>query len=331
MAILSDSGYANLVNVTKTKGADGKYLAFAELLDKELEFLEDVPWIASNLEDGHEIANRTALPSTSAAWTAAGEGGPVVKSDGAKFKEVAGHMELYTAIDEMTMKQNGDSLEYRNREATAVIEAMSQSFAYGLWYESTLTSPKKIHGLSARYAATSGYTASNNVFKIGTCTTTGCHSVWLINWGERYVSGFYPKNMMAGLQRTDLGLQVETLSSGNKRRSWMEQFCWDCGILVHDWRYAARMQWDSDDTSGVSDSGKTFYQGLDRMLNKVRKVGPTARFYMDRTSMEKLTMQLGANAHSALEWKNIAGTPIPFYRGIPIRVTDSLVSESAIS
>ena len=329
MTTVTDSGFPSLVNILKRTDPNGKILALAEMLDKDLDFLSDIPWVESNLPTGHMLAQRTALPSAASLWRGYNEGGPTLKSDSDTFVEVCGMMEGYTKIDERLAAINGNTMEFRQSEARAVTEVFSQEFARALFYESIFSSPKKIHGLSARYAATSGYTASSYVQKLGTTSTTGCHSVWLLTWDPEYVFGIYPKASSAGLRREDKGLILQADSNGKNYDAWVEKFQWECGIAVKDYRYAVRLQWDTDDAA-VSDTAQNFYQALDKMLNTIKRVTPATRFYMDRTSMDKLQAQVGANAHSSLEWIKVDGSrPMPVYRGIPIRVTDALVSESA--
>lgn len=334
MAVLSDNGFPTLVNILKRTDPAGKILALAEMLDQELDFYEDIPWVEGNLPTGHLLAQRSALPSASALWRGYNEGASVLKSDNATFTEVCGMMEGRTLIDERLAALNGNSMEFRNSEARAVAETFAQEMARAIFYESVVANPKKIHGLTARYPATSGYTASNYVIKLGTTTTTNpldCHSVWLITWEPGRIYGIYPKGSSAGLRREDKGLVTITDAKGKRFDAWEEKFAQEAGLAVEDYRYAVRMQWDMGDTQGVPDAGKTFYLGLDRMLNTIKRVTGNARFYMDRTSLGKLTSQLANNAQSSLEWANVNGTPIPKYRGIPIRVTDALVAEAAIS
>lgn len=331
MAVLSDNGFPTLVNILKRTDPAGKLLNLAEMLDQELDFYEDIPWVEGNLPTGHMIAQRSALPSASALWRGYNEGASVLKSDSTTFVEVCGMMEGRTLIDERLAALNGNSMEFRNSEARAVAETFAQEMARAIFYESVITSPKKIHGLTARYPATSGYTSSNYVRKLGTVSGTNAHSVWLITWEPGRIYGIYPKGSKAGLVREDKGLVTITDSAGKRFDAWEEKFSQEAGLAVEDYRYAVRMQWDPDDTQGAPDNGKQFYVELDRMLNVVKRITPNTRFYMDRTSLGKLTAQLAYNAQSSLEWANVNGQPIPKYRGIPIRVTDALVAEAAIS
>lgn len=325
MTTLADNGYPNLVNILKRTDPNGKLLALAEMLDKDLDFLSDIPFVEGNLPTGHMLAQRTALPSSSAIWRGYNEGGPTLKSDNNTFTEVCGLMEGYTKIDERLAALNGNAMEFRNSEAKAVTEMFSEELASSIFYKSVLTTPKAIHGLSARYPNVTGYTSSDYVRNLGTMDGGEYHSIWLLTWDPDYIFGIYPKASSAGLRREDLGKQLITDSSNKSFEAWVEKFQMECGLAVRDYRYAVRLQWDIDD---VADSGKTLYLAIDEMFDTIKRMTSNTRLYMDRTSMRKLTAQLGSNAQSSLEWAKVNEQPVRTYRGVPIRVTDALVTET---
>lgn len=334
MTTLTETGFPTLRTLTSRMDPDGGIAKIGEMLDKELPELEAIPWVESNLPDGHLMTNRTALPSATGVWRKINDGVVPTVSRTAQFKEACGRMEDFNKVDEALAEINGNSAAFRASEARATIQMFSQEFARALFYESVLDNPEKIHGLSSRYKATSGYTCSSYVLKPGTTAGVNAQSIWLINWGEDSVFGIYPKGTQAGLVHNDLGLkEVSGQTAGSLMRVWLDQFIWRCGIAVQDYRHAVRFQWDPDDSSLYDDDDWGLVAELDVMLGTILKVTERTRFHMNRTSFNKLRAQLihksQANLIQYMSTDN--GRRLPMYCNVPIYITDALVAESAIS
>lgn len=330
MATLTDTGYPTLKNVVSRLRPDGGIETdIAEMLSKNNPQLDDIPWIEGNMPTGHRITSRTGLPSPT--WRMLNQGVDPSRSDTAQFDETCGMLEAYSNVDIDLAKLNGNEAAFRRSEDMAQIEAISQEAARAIFYESVLTSPEKIHGLSARYAGTSGYTASAYVKKPGTTAGTNAQSIWLINWQPGKLYGIYPKGSVAGLKTEDLGKQRVTDSNSKQYLAYVSHYQWKLGIAVQDYRYAVRLQWDPDDSTNYPDGGKNLYLDLQDMLSLIQAPGPGMRFYMSRTSKMKLDRQLASNAANFLEYLDSGRGRIPSFMGTPIRITDALVGETAIS
>lgn len=334
MTTVTDTGLPTLKTLTSRMDPDGAISKIGEMLDIEMPELEDIPWVESNLPTGHLLTNRTALPSAAGVWRKYGDGVVPTKSRTAQFEEGFGRMEDFNEVDEALAEINGNSAAFRASEAKATIQMFSQELSRALWYESITSNPEKIHGLSARYAASTGYTSSSYVLPKGTLGGVNGESVWLITWEPDIIYGIYPKGTMAGLQHKDLGLiQTAGKTTNSKMMVWSDQFVWRCGIAVQDYRYACRLQWDPDDSGAFADTHKSLYTGMDQMMGTVKKLTANSRFYMSRTSFNKFRAQLINNsAANMLEFlTSPGGRRIPAYCGTPIRICDSLVGETVIS
>lgn len=329
MSTLTDTAFPNILNVARRLNPDGAIAAIAELLSKKGDDLvNDIPWVEGNLPTGHRITARTGLPSPT--WRKLNQGLDPVKSETTQYDETCGMLEAWSRVDRDVARLNGNEQAFRASEDEAFIMSLRQQLGTAVFYESVITNPERIHGLSPRYGGTTGYTASPYVFK-GTNSGTNCHSVWLINWAPRKVYGIYPRGSGVGLQYENLGL-LPTRDANNKEfLAYVSQFQWKCGVAVEDYRYTVRYQWDPDDAN-FADTAKNMYLGLQQMVVTAYDMGESARFYMDRTSFAKLQAQLGANANNYLQWVTTEnGRLIPAFLGVPIRVTDLLVAETAIS
>ena len=331
MATFTDSGYPTLVDMTKRMRPDGSVETdMAELLQKKLPFIQDIPWMESNSPTGHLVTSRTGIPTPT--WRGFNEGVDPTKTETEQYVESIGMLRDYSNVDPDFAKLHGDIAAFRMSEDKGKIEAFGQEIERAFIYESVLTAPKKIHGLTPRYPATSGFTASDYVMKIGTVSGSNAESIWLINWDPDSLFGIFPKHSVGGLQKRDLGEKLVTSPvHGTQMTALVTEISWDAGLCVKDYRKAVRLQWDPDDTSGVADTGKSLYLGLQNMLDTVYDLGPNARFYMSRVSSAKLNAQLASNAQSSLEWRDLNGRLTPHFRGIPVRISDTLIGETAIS
>lgn len=329
MATFTDPGWPTLVNVLKRMKADGSVeLDMAETMSNKRAILEDIPWIECNQGMSHLITSRTALPTPS--WRSFNQGVDSHKSDSTQFEEACGMIEDRSDIDVKLAQVNGNSAAWRATEEKGFVEGFSQLVETAFLYENAATNPQRIHGLSARYPATSGYTASSYVTK-GTNAGVNCRSLWLINWNPDRVFGLFPKGSMAGLQRSDKG-EVYTRDANSKEiLVYRTQFNWDLGLGVKDYRYSARHQWDPDDSVYAS-TGKGLILAMSQMIGTVFDMDETkARFYMDRVSFNLLQAQLLNSSVNLLEYIEMGKRRVPAFMNIPIRITDGLVAESAIS
>lgn len=331
MATLTDSGFPTLLNVAKRLTPSGSVeTSIAETLSKKLDMMSDVPWLEGNLPTGHRITSRVGLPSPT--WRRLNQGLDPTKSETAQYDETCGMLESFSQVDVALAELNGNAPAFRKSEDDAFVEAYAQEVARSIFYESTAQNAERLHGLAARYAATSGYTASGQVLKKGTLSGGAVNeSVWLINWEPGRIYGIFPKASKAGLSMTDMGKQLVPDASGKQFLAYVSHFKWDCGLAVQDYRYACRLQFNPGDTGDFADSGKGLFLALQEMLGTVYDVGPAARFYMSRTAFKKLMAQLASNSTGFLEYVDGGGKRIPSFLGVPIRITDALVGESAIS
>lgn len=329
MATITDPGFPTLVNILKRLAPNGSVESqMAELMTSKRAILDDIPWVEGNLPTGHLITSRTALPTPS--WRRFNEGVVPQKSESIQFEEACGMLETRSDIDVKLADLNGNAAAYRASEDKAFLEGFSQLLETAFLYENATTSPQRIHGLTPRYPATTGYTASSYVTK-GTNAGVNCHSVWLINWDQDKVFGVYPKGSQAGLKQQDMGKLYTPDTNSRELLVYRTQFNWDCGLAVKDYRYSTRHQWDPDDAN-YADSAKGLYLAMQQMIGTVFDMDATkARFYMNRTTFNKLNAQLISNTTNMLEYVELGKRRVPAYMGIPIRITDSLVAESAIS
>lgn len=331
MATIADQGFPTLVNVVRRMKPDGSVeTQLANTLTKLTPILRDMPMVEGNLPTGHRMSSVTALPSPT--WRKLNQGLTPTKGETQPFDETCGLMEAISKIDVDLADLNGSAPAYRMGEDELFLEGMSQEASRAIFYESAIQNPERIQGLSTRYPKSTGYTASGYVKLSGTpSSSTLCQSIWIITWDPSRIFGIFPKGSIGGLQREDKGKQFVLDANNAQFEAYVTQFKWKIGVGVKDYRYAVRLQWDPTDTA-QTDASKTLFSDLQTALGTVWEADARTRIYMSRTSRNKLAAQLAQNDTRYLEWSTGPdGELIQKFLGVPIRITDTLVGETALS
>lgn len=332
MATLVSGNFPNITDWAKRQSPMGGIADITNVLTKKKPELDDIPFVEGNLPTGHKLTLvDTALPSGTFRKINAG----IAPTKGAtnQYEETCCMLDDECLVDKALAKLNGDAAAFRASEEAIKVEGLSQQAATAVWYESAITNPERMHGLSPRYGGTSGFVASSYVKVKGTVSGTNAQSVWCVTWEPRKLYGIVPKGSYLGLERNDKG-EVRVIDPNDSTKAlWMYDtyFSWKFGIAVEDYRYAVRSQWDPDDSTNFADTGKTMYQLILEQLNTIYDVTPNTRIYMSRTSKAKLDAQIAANNLNVFDSITIGGRKLQTIGGVPIRVTDSLVGETAIS
>lgn len=326
----------------KTRDPDGMSADIVELLSQENEILEDQMYMEGNLPTGNVTTVRTGLPSTT--WRKLNEGVAPSKSTSAQITDQASILESWSEVDAKIAELNGDIAAYRMGESSAHLQSMGIEQASTLWYGNGGTSPEEYDGFAVRYNSLTANNGTNILDAAGT-GSDNC-SVWLIGWGANTVHGIFPKGGTAGLIREDLGkkmIQTGTGIGAGKLMAYVERFEWTSGLAVKDWRYACRIaNIDASDLSGVSsaaDLSEFMARATYRIPGSGIKVTGGGRtvnqvFYMNRTCRQMLDI-LNRNdviTGGGLTFDNVDGERVEFFRGIKVKLTDSLtVAEAQIT
>lgn len=324
-----------LADRAKRLDPSGKIADIVELLSLNNEIIDDMHWEEGNLDTGHQITVRTGLPTV--AWRLMNGGVAVSKSTTAQATEGCGMMEAWSEVDEDLANLGGNAAAVRLSEARAFVEAMNQEFASTLFYGNSSIDPEEFTGLSIRYSSTTANNGQNIISAGGAGSDNS--SIWLIVWGPNSIFGIYPKGSMAGLKHSDLGVETVEVTagvgSGTRMRAYRDRWQWKCGLALKDWRFAVRIpNIDISNLVGeasAADLFKLMIKATHRIPNL--KAGRAA-FYMNRDCFQMLDIQSrdAAIAGGGIKFENVEGRPQYSFRGIPVRIEDSLVeNESVVS
>lgn len=339
------SSYLQLIDAMK-QGHLGESAPYqvVEALHTINPVMKDANVITCNMGTKHRSVIRTGLPSVS--WGALYEGTPQSKSTTTQVDDTTGFMEGLSGVDTRLLDLAGDkAANIRMSEAMPFFEAMSQEFESSFFYSDVALSPRKFHGLGARYNALTGAPIAANVIDGGGAGADNT-SIWFVTYGDQATSLIVPQNIAAGVQREDKGEQRVLDADGNPFYVKEEKFTQHVGVTVRDWRYNARVA--NIDVSAVlagtvainplmraafyKMQGRRAYNldnGADSMIGATRTV-----IYMNRTLMEALdaesTNEGASDNFVRLTKREIQGEEVQTWRGIPIRETDNIINSEAL-
>ena len=341
----------NLVDWAQMSDPDGSIADLAWLLSQCNEVLKDMIWQEGNLPLGHQVSLNVALPQGT--WRSNNQGVASTKPLNAQARFATGELVAYSMVDKSEAVLNGNVTKFRWNEDQAHVEGLSQQVATALFYSNEATDQNQFTGFSPYYNTLSTSTAqtARNVIN-GGGTNSDNASIWLVGWGDNTTFGIFPKGSMAGLVYEDKGDIVPLYdSNGNRFEGYTSYFCWKLGLAVKDWRYNARIANIDTTTAGLQ--GATPPDLFTLMARSVIKLptlnrrasgivqsdspndpmpGINPAFYMNRTVREYCDIQAIRNPNVLLTPKEYAGEPVIEFRGIPLRVNDSLTnSESAVA
>lgn len=320
-----------LADWAKRLDPDGKVPSIVELLSQTNEVLADMLWKEGNLPTGERTTVRTGLPTV--AWRLLNSGIAPSKGTTAQVDEGCGMLEAYSEVDKDLAELNGNTASFRLSEAQGFIEAMNQEMASTMFYGNSGVAPEEFNGLAVRYSSLSAANASNVISGGGAGSDNS--SVWLICWGAQSLHGIFPKGSKAGLVHEDLGLTtVETTAgiAGNRMRAYLDHWQWKCGIALKDWRYVVRIPNIDISNLVAKSSAADLFDLMIKAIHRVPSINMgKACFYANRSVLQMLDIQRRDDVMSGggLTFDNSSGVRIPYFRGIPLRVTDALTETEA--
>lgn len=343
MAVLN-SGAVTLLDLAKGWDPDGQQARTAEILSQTNEVLDDMLWVEGNLPTGTRTTVRTGLAG--ATWRMFNQGVPVSKGTKAQIEETAGMLESWGEVDVDLAKLNGNAAAFRASEGMAHVEAMNQEFTGTLFYGNAGTAPEEFNGFATRYSS-----LGQNVISGGGAGSDNS-SIWIVGWGPLTVHGIYPKGSQAGLQHFDHGEDtIETVNGvgGSRMRVYQDQWKWQCGLAVRDWRYVIRIA-NIDISNLVAESSNAnLVKLLIRAFNRIPalrgamsqqgmgQLGVRPAIYMNRTVLSALDIQRynamtgtnGSTIYGGVSADMVEGQFRNTFRGIPIRIVDQLLETEA--
>lgn len=322
---------ATLLDHAKRLDPDGKVAKIAEMLSQSNEMLLDCLYKEGNLPTGHRSTLRTALPGVG--FRRLNAGTTPTKSRTGQTEDATAILEAWGQTDVKVAALNGNTADFRASENVAFIEAMGQEMQGTMLYGNGGTDPEEFDGFSTRYAATSAANGQNIILGGGAGSDNS--SMWLVCWGEN-VHGIYPKGSQAGISHVDHGTVVVQNAggvTGALMSAYMDQWTWEGGLHIRDWRYAVRIP-NIDISALVAESSDAdLVKLLIKAWHRIPSwAGVRAAIYTNRTVAEYLDIQRreAVQTGGQLSYKEVDGQMVNAFRGIPIRTCDQLLETEAL-
>jgi hypothetical protein len=312
---------------------NGKLSTLINLLKQDNPILEHALWKSGNQTDGHKGKMVSKLPEAN--FRRLYQGTPYSKSGIATVKEPTRQISTRWGVDvdelklyEGTEAQNA----FRMQEGENHIESMRQFAVTQLFYGNPSADADELRGLAARYPTAT----SPNVVTAGG-TSTGNTSIWGVVWGDTEFHGIYPKNMPAGVQHEDLGKFDAEDASGAKYRAVGDEWKWNLGFFLADWRCVVRICNIQVANLGITLTTDANFIDLRKLTIQAKNKIPFGKrgrmkWYVSESVMNALELQAGNANQIHLrygEWE--ASTEVLKLHGKPVFQCDAISeNETAI-
>lgn len=324
-----NSTYPSLLDLVKSKDPSGAQAKVVEKLTQETPILEDIPFREGNMDTGHRISARTALPTIQ--WGVINKGYAASKGATGQVDEACGMMIGKSVIDRRLVELNGGNA-YRLSQDLAFTQSFKHEFESGLIYHSTKTAPEKFMGFAPRLSATTDPAGNQILLHDAAAAGADQTSMYLIGWGSNSVYGIVPKGSSAGLKHADMGLHYEEDADGNKYAALVTEWSWNVGLCVEDWRYIVRVA--NIDTSNLATTGRELITSMMRAEEEKMKAmsgGITPVWYVNRKISSYLRMQAADSVkNSTMTWETIGGKRVLMFGESRVRRTDAILNTEAV-
>ena len=336
--------YPSITEIARGSG-NASISTIIEQLNQTNDALQDIPWIPCNSGQTHITTIRTGLPTPT--WRMLNMGVPKSGSTRAQIKANCGMLESYSEIDakEVELAKKGangqeGAANFIAQENAAMIEGFGQEISRVMFYGDA-SKPQEPVGFSHYYSAygSSSTPITNSAFNVinGGGNGSDNTSVWFISWGPTTVHGIYPSASTAGFKEEFLGKHTAQDANGGQFEIYRTHYTWDAGFCVRDWRAAVRIcNLDMSNLADASGSAADLLALFTKAYYKLKYRGYSGQTGNIRTAiycrpeiLEFLDNQTMAKNNLHLTYADIQGKPVLNFRGIPIRVQQSLLATEA--
>lgn len=325
--------HPTLLDLKSRLDSNDNVVKVVEMLNQTNEVMDDAVWIEANELTGHTTSVRTGLPEPT--WRKLYGGVQPSKSTTAKVREGLGMLENYAEVDKSLADLNNNSAAWRMSEEAPIIEGFGQKLARYMFYGNEATEPEAFTGLAPRFNDQAATNGENILTSAATPDSTDNASIWVVVWGPNTCHMIYPKGSKAGLQVSDKGqVTIENVDgAGGRMEAYRTHYKWDCGMVVRDWRYVVRINYDLEDIVASGATGPVLRDLLAKAMRRIPNLNAgRPAIYMNRDSLDAFDLQM--NRDPLLQFRTqeeAQGKSVTRFRGVPIRRVDQLLStESGI-
>ena len=249
-----------------------------------------------------------------------------------RFKSASytcGGLENIFQIDEKLVELCGR--DYVMAENQTHMAALGNKMAETFFYGDENKNPAGFSGLGAYYYDTSTPDWGGQIKSAGG-TGDALTSLWFVGFSATSIYGICPPNIPTGFQHRYNG-RVNVIVNDTEIKAHEYQYTWDLGLVVADYRKAARLK-DIDTTALDASDAKAFTANMAETFAKIDP--PTGEQATLVGFANKALMAYIIKTHAlagqgfVIDFKDFKGKPTLHYQGIPILLCDAISnSESA--
>jgi hypothetical protein len=312
-------------DIKKMVGPDGLMLNIVEELFLENQILNDIVWKEGNLPTGNLTGVRTSIPRPGIRIL--NQGGNRSKSSYKQITDTCCILEDNSEVDEEVLALAPNAEAARASDVVGHTEGFRESVADMIFYGNTDANDGEFNGLDVRFNKTSA-TKTDPGYQVVLDTGAGSTntSAWIIDWGDRGVVGIYPKGSQAGFQTRDVGrIRIED-NLGNPLYAWCTNMKWKVGIAVENYRKMVRIA--NIDTATLS-TNTTLTKQIVKAKNRLY-MPSNPIMYVNEALYTWLEIQLtDVGNQNVTQYVVIGKSPQLYFKGIPVRKCDSILSTEA--
>lgn len=332
--------YPTILEIARGSG-NASISTIIEVLNETNDALQDIPWIACNSGQTHITTIRTGLPTPT--WRMLNMGVPKTGSTRAQIKANCGMLEAYSEIDakEIELAKKGangqeGAANFIAQENQAMIEGFGQEISRVMFYGDASKIAEPV-GFCHYYSKCENAGVTPHTDSAFNCINGGGSgadntSIWFITWGPTAIHGIYPAATVAGFKEESLGYHTAQDSLGNQFQIYRTHYQWDAGFCVRDWRAGVRIANLSMTALSTGVSAPDLLSLLNKAYYKLKYRGYSGQnagrtvIYCRPEILEFLDNQTRKQSNLLLTYSDVQGKPVLNYRGIPIRVQQSLLA-----
>lgn len=236
------NSYATTLNdLRKQLNPDGSIDRVMEILNESNPILQDAPMMEGDLPIGNKTTIRASLPTPSIRRI--NRGTAPTKGTTRQIIDTCMNLEDRSCVDVELLRGKPNPQQFRASEDDAHVEGMGQYVARIMLYGDHDADPEIFNGFMTRYNTMQGDkgTPGYQVISGGTAGSKTNASLLIVDWGDRRVTGIYPKGTMAGIKQEDLGEGDVYDENGKPFRALQTLYNWKVGLAVHNVRSVARV------------------------------------------------------------------------------------------
>ncbi|SUH07865.1 Uncharacterised protein [Salmonella enterica subsp. enterica] len=325
----------SLLDIYNRTDKNGRIARIVEQLAKTNDILTDAIYVPCNDGSKHKTTIRAGIPEP--VWRRYNQGVQPTKTQTVPVTDTTVCCTIWASLIRLWQTVLTTPQRSVFPKTWGKLQGFNNKVARYSIYGNTDAEPEAFMGLAPRFntLSTSKAASAENVFSAGGSGSTNT-SIWFMSWGENTAHMIYPEGMVAGFQHEDLGDDLVSDGNGGQFRAYRDEFKWDIGLSVRDWRSISRIcnidvtTLTKDASTGadlISMMVDAYYARDVAMLGDGKEV-----IYANKTIHAWLHKQAMNAKNVNLTIEEYGGKKIVSFLGIPIRRVDAILNtESAVT